>query len=221
MAATLAQLRTRAQRLADMENSQFVANAEWLDYINEGLSELYDIVIGKNDDWFVTTQSIALVAGTAAYAVNAAFYKERGVDLVSGSTSYTLRPFMFRERNAAQGLAGALLEEPYQYQIVGANIRFIPTPAAAGTATLWYIPQITQLSADGDTVSTTLPLGWERYIVLYAALRALQKEESDASALMTELAATQRKIEKAASGRSAGDPKRVVDVRNTRGGWGW
>ncbi len=79
--ATLAQLRTRAKRLADMENSGFVADAEWLDYINEGLSELHDILVMASDEYFLSSTTINIVSGTSAYALPSDFYKVRGVDL--------------------------------------------------------------------------------------------------------------------------------------------
>lgn len=213
MPATLTQLRTRAKRLADMEGSSFVADAEWLDLINEGLAELHDIFVTKYEDYFLTSQAITLVAGTHSYALPSGYYKTRGVDLVSGGQSYTLRPFEFRERNRAQGqmvVDGA----DYQYQIVGLNMRFVPTPQAAGTVTHWYVPSVTQLASASDEISAAYPTGSERYVVTYAAAKALIKEQSDPSALMADLVALKAKIEGAAGNRDAGEPRRVVDVRN-------
>lgn len=222
MAATLLTLRTRAKRLADMENSSFVADAEWLAYINEGKAELHEILVGKHEDYSVTSCTIPLVAGTDAYALPdgtlyssaLAFLKERGVDLVVGSESYTLEPFEFRERNRYSFVEGAGISDvPYRYSVVGDNLRITPAPTASGTLTLWYVPQSVDLSADGDTLPASMATGWERYLVVYAAMRALMKEESDVSALMAELARSRATIEAAAGTRRAGDPRRVVDVR--------
>jgi hypothetical protein len=214
MAATLAQLRTRAQRRADMENSSFITSPEWLDYINEGLGKLHELLVETFEDYEVTSTSVTLVAGTETYALPADFFKERGVDYVEGSTRYTLDPFEFAERNDMEILAGASgFATAYRYAIVGANLRVSPKPTAAGTLTLWYVPQVTLLAADGDTLPTRYSLAWERYIVLYAAIQGLDKEESDTSKLEARLEREERKIASAASTRRAGAPRRVVDVR--------
>ena len=54
---TEATLRSRARRMADMENSTFVSDAEIRDYINSAYAELYDLVIEKYEDYYVSSTS--------------------------------------------------------------------------------------------------------------------------------------------------------------------
>ncbi len=62
--------------------------------------------------------------------------------------------------------------------------------------------------------------GWEEYIVVDAAIKALQKEESDVSVLMAQKAALTRRIEGAAANRDAGSPLSVTDAYATGNWWG-
>lgn len=54
--------------------------------------------------------------------------------------------------------------------------------------------------------------GWEEYLVIDAAIRALTKEESDPSALMVEKAEIEARLQEMADSRDKGRPKRLQDV---------
>ena len=47
---TEADLRTRARRRADMENSTFVTDAEIQDYLNSSIAELHDFMVKSYED---------------------------------------------------------------------------------------------------------------------------------------------------------------------------
>jgi len=222
MAVSRLTIRTRAKNRADMTNSEFVGDAEWNDYINEGLAELHELIANKYDDYQVCSETITLVSDQEAYELPSNFMRIRGVDVVSSGRSYTLEPFMFQERNRLHIYEGVRSTGTrYMYQVVGSNLRLIPTPiSAGGTITLWYVPSAKTLINDESTIDPSYEVGWERYIVLYAAIRALQKEESLESVqlAMAEQQGLQRKIEASAT-QNAGSPKRVVDTRYSREFW--
>ena len=69
-----------------------------------------------------------------------------------------------------------------------------------------------------DTVN--YPNGWEKYVVLYAAIQALLKEESNVTALRAELEAVEREIERAKESRDYAAPKQVVDL-DVADPWHW
>ena len=58
------------------------------------------------------------------------------------------------------------------------------------------------------------PNGWDRFIVVDAAIQALAKEESSASALIAEREATRQEIEKAKELRDLAAPRQVTDMDN-------
>jgi hypothetical protein len=68
---------------------------------------------------------------------------------------------------------------------------------------------MTTLSADGDTVDGIS--GWTEYIICDAAMKCMQKEESDVSVLMAEKQMLIKRIEAMAESRDVGSPARVSD----------
>jgi hypothetical protein len=192
--ATLAEIRLLAQRRADMENSDFVTDSEWLTYINGSLAELYDVILQKfGADYYVAEPHEFVTTSAERYALPEDFYKLLAVDVAdSGAPSgyATALPFNFSERN-----------------------RLGPVPSGR-TVVVHYAPRLTLLEDDDDTVDGVS--GWEEVVVVDAARKALLKEESDTTALEREKAALLLRIEQAAENRDAGSPSVVVD---TVGGW--
>lgn len=215
MSATLAQLRTRSKRRADRENSSFVSDAEWLDYINEEISALHNLLVLSYEDYSITSHDFSVVSGTASYALPADFYKERGVEFVGSNYSYTLRQYRFRERNRYQDPFNRVYSnqlELVRYQILGANIVFAPEPTSSGTIRMWYVPQATKLVSDSDTTDFSVVNGWEAYVVSGAAAKALQKEQEETTHLMMEQQRIIANIQREAASRTTGDVKRIVNV---------
>lgn len=214
LTVTLSQLRTQTRQRADMENTQFVSDSELNDYLNASAAELNDLLIGTYEDYRLSTYSISVVAGTASYNLPSDFYKLRGVDLVLDNVgnAVTLKPFNFGERNAYMftptwnvvGLAYL------RYHIKDDQIMFVPVPNNASTVKLWYIPCITRMSSDSDTLDGVN--GYEEYVIIDAAIKMKIKEESDISELLAQKQAMKMRIEAMAAGRDAGMPEKVSDV---------
>lgn len=61
--------------------------------------------------------------------------------------------------------------------------------------------------------------GWLEYVVTDAAIKMMQKEESDTSVLQFQKAALIKRIESAAENRDAGSPATIADVQWTNGTW--
>jgi len=213
---TLADLRNMAKRRADMENSGYVSDAEWNDYINAAAGELHDILVSKfGDDYYIKSSTISVVAGTDEYTLPSDFLKIRGIDHVaSNTTSCALRRFEFEERHTRQFLTTTISSgfANLMYRTIGNKLKLVPTPQGSGTLKLWYIPQFERLATDQDIVSDRLALSWEQFMVITAAIAARDKEESDTSLLMAEKSLITRRIEEAAANRDATEPHRVVDV---------
>ena len=239
---SLSQARLYAQQRADRVNSNFVTLPEWNTYINQAMMELYDILITAFEDYYLAapiqfstngaTNLYPLPNGTLSFTgsdgnsfVAPPFYKLRGVDLgVSNANNgwVTMKKFDFADRNryfypnSASTLYGVF---NMQYRVVGSNIMFIPTPSANQPIRLWYIPRIPLLLQETDTTSVSVS-GWLEYVIVDAAIRALQKEESDVMVLMAQKEALKARIEAAAQNRDAGQPDTISDTRSY-GPWGW
>ncbi len=227
---SLGEIRLMAQQRADRVGSNFVTLPEWNSYINQSRFELYDLLVTLYEDYYLApavtfttdgSDSYSLPNGTN-YSGAKKFYKLWGVDCglaPSGNAWVTLSKFDAIERNRyvfpniTSSFAGVF---NMRYRVTDNDIRFIPTPASGQFIRIWYIPRLETLLADSaimDGVS-----GWTEYIVVDAAIKALQKEESDVSVLLAQKQALIDRITVAGMNRDAGQPDTISDIRNQKNG---
>lgn len=210
---TLTTLRARTRERADMVNSTFLTDAATsLDaLINEGVQELHQLLVQHyGENYTVSSSSTSTVAGTSTYALPSDFFKLLGVDLVMSATeTYDLKRFNWKERNIYKGASqwGALTLP--QYSLEGSNLRVYPAPAGVYTLTMWYVPMLSLLVSGSDTVN--FANGWERFVVLSSAIKAMKKEESDTRDLERELNILKADIIAGAESRDEGAPNQAVD----------
>jgi hypothetical protein len=218
---SLGQVRLLSQQRADRVNSNFVTLPEWNTYINQSYFELYDLLVTEYEDYYVTTPYTFATDGNAQYTLPTDFYKLLGVDIGMGNSNdafVTVKKFDFISRNryVFPNITSTYLGVfNLQYRLMGNTIFFIPTPAGGQTIRLWYVPRMTELLQDSDMLDGIS--GWTEYVVVEAAIKALQKEESDVSALMAQKQGLIKRIQDAAMNRDAGQGDTISDVRNT--GW--
>ena len=144
---TLASLISRARQRADAVNNEFFDDATDLaSFANQSLAELYDVIVQADEDYFTTSRSLAIVGNQSTYDISAwapALLKLRGVDIPWAGTTYKLTAsrLEFGERNDLQGpIPAYTMGLPSRFSMHSRNIVFYPTPGAALTATVWYIP---------------------------------------------------------------------------------
>jgi hypothetical protein len=213
---TESDLRTRARRRADMENSSFVSDAEIQDYLNSSISELHDFMVKSYEDYFVSEQTYNAPIATGGANLPDDFYKALGVDYNSGGITSTLRAYSFTERNIYNTPYAAIdrLAEP-MYKVEGSKIKLIPTNSQSGTITLYYVPLPTQFSSTVTEIETIIP-GYEEYVVVATAIRMLMKEESDTRQLELEKNQLASRIIRALSPRDTSGSFAIRDVRKGR-----
>ena len=183
--ATVTQMVLKARQHADMENSGFIGAAEAIAFVSDAYKELYDLLGASFEDYFLSTTTLSLTSGNSV-ALPTDFYKLRGVDLYEGGRYHPLKPFNFNER------------------------LYMEDDDVTGSYRLWYVPTATTLTAGSDTV--TLGNGWESYIELDAAIRMLNKEESDISALMALKEGVKARITTVAKNRDVSMPQVITDI---------
>lgn len=242
----LGQIRLNAQQRADQVNSQFLTLNEWNQNINNSLFELYDLLVtAYGEEYFQTpipaqfqvngTSSLyPLPNGVVSFfngltgAPNYTappFYKLMGIDLAVNTQPngwVSLDRFNFADRNkffypnSNSTMYGVF---NMSYRVMGTQIQFIPVPSANQYLRIWYIPRMQQLLADTDITPTGVS-GWCEYVIVDAAIKAMQKEESDCSVLMAQKDTLKRRIESAAANRDPGRPDTISDTSRINGGWG-
>lgn len=176
---TIGELKLRIRRAADFENSNFIGDAELLDYINNSYARLYALLVDLDQDYYATSASFAISTGAGiVYPLPTDMFKIMAVEYqVSAGQFVTLKPFQEVERN---------------------NIS-INTNLPSGTIRLRYVPQPTKYTSDASTVDGIA--GWEEFIVMDGAIQCKLKEESDTSGLERRLAKIERDIEEAGNNR--------------------
>ena len=229
----LGEIRLRAQQRADRVNSNFVTTAEWNSYINQSSFELYYLLVTEWEDYFLAPPVFLTTTGASSYLLpdgtlyNAAppFYKMLGVDLAIGGGGpsnnqlgfITLQRFNWMERNKyvfPSLTANYLGVYNCQYKIMQNQLYLIPTLQANQNLRIWYIPRLNSMLKDTDVLDGIS--GWTEYVIVDAAIKALQKEESDTTVLMVQKQALLKRIEDSAMNRDAGSPATITNV-NTPG----
>lgn len=225
----LGQIRRQARQRADQVNSQFLTTQEWNQNIYDSVSELYDLLISCfGQEYYVATPYQFTTAGgsTQLYDLPADFYKLLGVDAaITASTNawLTLKRFNFISRNRyvfPQMGSTFLGITSLRYRIVGNQLMFIPAPVSSQTLQLWYVPRPKRPLKENDLVDGFS--GWLEYVIIDAAIKAMQKEESDVTVLAAQKQAMIDRINTIADNRDLGEPETVSDSRGSveAGGWG-
>ncbi len=197
-----------------MVGSTFVTDAAtslWA-WVNEANQKLHGMLVeALGEEYISSAATLTTVTGTSDYAVPSGFFKLYGVGLPYQGDMRSLERYVRAERNVYRTRQAVGLDLP-RYSLVGSNIRLYPAPTSVMVGEILYAPEATVLTAGSDTVN--YPNGWERFIVLDAAIQCLAKEESSVKALTDERAAVIREIELAKESRDLATPLRVVDTSN-------
>lgn len=221
---TLAELRTAVRQRADMQNqsgiytNSFVTDEELTSYINQSYFELYDLLVTLfGENYYVSLPYSFVTNGSDQfYNLPTDFYKLLGVDVqitspTTNNSWWTLKPFNFGERNKYSVPNTQLYFgiTNLRYRLQADQIWMNPLPQSNQTIRVWYVPKMTTLVADSDEVQGVS--GWTEYIIIDAAIKCMQKEESDVSVLLAQKGAMLVRIDGAAANRDAGEPSTVTD----------
>lgn len=202
---TLAQLRTEIRNRGEID-SDFVPDSELNRMINAAYADYYGYLVDCNRDLFLSSGTISVSSGTQTYALPTDCWKIVGVEVLEGSDYYTLTAFNFSERNRCKDGSDKLAT---RYRAMADNLWLEPKPQWSGTIKIWYIPEPTELSADGDTVRSYA--GWEECVVLHALIQYKVKAEEDPRDLRAALDAEKMKVCRLVE-RNEADPDQVRDV---------
>ncbi len=152
---TLTSLRQQARRRADMVNSNFVADDELDEFLNESLLELYDVLtMHYGDEYFHTTHHISIGPTSNFYALPGDFYKLKGVEISQNATNPPTRyvsvvPFMFPERNRYAYNSTQLPSRTIRLRYVPTGKRLVDTSTTTQTF------ETTDVDTTNDVITET------------------------------------------------------------------
>jgi hypothetical protein len=189
---TLQDIVTRARILSDQRDASFIQDSEALELLNEIYPELYDQLVSIDDNYYSTSTSFTVSAGTTDYNLPSDFYKSIGLDFSTDTggngSRVTLYPFDEAERNISFSTANS-----------------IPN----GTVFLTYVPvapTFTSLSQTVDGIN-----GWDRLLSLKLAIDMQDAEERNSSRLQEKYDARLQQMMSSLE-RDIGMPSMVADV---------
>jgi len=216
--STLSDLRTRARERADAVGNNFFSDSEIDGYINIGLGELHDLLVSKQEDYYIRKLSFVLEQSKSDYNFSdiglTNFYKLLAVDSTQGSDTFRVKRFAMADRNRFQAdlaFHNSRGYSNYEYSIQGNTIKFIPDPVSTDTINIYYVPSFAALNGDGAEVDDSIMLNWEEYAVIQAAIKMRQKEETSVTPLERDLDRITLRIEDAARDRDSAEPFGITD----------
>jgi len=212
---TYEEIEDRVRRDLDLEDAgNFVQNDEMVSYCNEAIDDAESEILKLNEDYFLTSASLALVSSTSSYSLPTDIYgqKVRSIIYANGAKIYEVRrirdPHKFLNKALQDYLPNAAQELEYILKSATAgaqdNLVFVPTPQESGSyITIWYIRNAKRVPLVGEDSATrttqlavTLDLPeWADYIVQYMKCRCYEKElDPRLNAAMAALAAKKEKL---------------------------
>jgi len=208
--ATLSDLRTRVRERADMVDSDFVTDSELTTYIQLSYRKLYNLVVTTFSDWYVEDPVEFTISSGNTYTLPSTFYKLVAVDFLLNGRWIEVRRYTMTERNRQTSGAFRTFHPSIMYRLMNNKLRFIPTDNALGTYRYWAVNKPSIPVDDADTIEGEN--GWDEFVVLDAAIKCLNKEESDVSVLLLEQNQIKEDILINANSYDEGGSERVQDI---------
>lgn len=205
------------------------AQADWTDTevtreINAKYMEIYTAIVGVFEDYYSVKSQTASVANQEEYALPSDCYKVRRIEISyspSDSSDIPRRALPVSMDSVLRDLGnsslGITVYKNPSYYIRGTTVGIIPAPTQAGSTaiTLWYIKNISELSATTDTIDIPFPDRYGQLISLGAAatlLRKGQQEELVASKYFADYENGKVKMMEELEDRLADGNKQIVDT---------
>lgn len=204
MSTDLSTLRTRAQVLYDVAGTLVLTPDEWTFLLNDAYRKLWRTVVRINKFFRVNIDPFAL-ASTSQTRVLPSDYRETVMVRENPGTETQNILDRMTPRIAAQSW-----EKSYRLQ--GTNLYIEPLQRCAGTYDHLYIPQVTELVEEDDTLDAELDQ-FSAFITYDAANIALAREESS-QVYLDEFAKEEQAVIAWASSQRSAEPDRVEDVRH-------
>lgn len=208
-----------AKKLAGMEASTFISDADWAEYVTRGVEDLWEKLLDvKGAENFMKSDTIVTVANTDEYNLDSTFFQ-----LINILTAYntgvlrSLEKFEWADEASLRNLQDSGFP---RYRIIGsatqggqAKIMFLPVPRSVYTIYYKYVGKPV-FASGSDTIEGIN--GWEEYAELVAAIKALNKEESDPSGLIMDLNRVTERIHRHKSSKDRVRPPKIQDTRRDR-----
>jgi hypothetical protein len=210
------EIETRILERADMVGSSFVSAAELTRLADVSFTEFYLKYVSQFEDLCVVMAGEAddTDATTTLFSLPGALIKLKGIRHTTGEFLIPVNNVMEIDAFTQDNYRG----RPTHYWMAGvttptgtpARALLLPNPDGVYNLTVYYVPNLTLDSVEGDSsFALNLAYGCDEYVVLTAAMKLKDKEESDCSVIMAERKMLWESIEKFLTPMDESMPKQV------------
>jgi len=230
-AVKLSELIERVRVLADCEGEDpddgFITDAAIKFWLNAAIGEFDDLLLlADSATRRKPTDPIAVVSGTDTYALPDDFLDLKRVEWQLDATHWEpVREIPFDQKHRWEMVAPRVIPgcAPFRYCLnndgSGWGLILVPAPSSGAVVRAWYTPAFTTLVNPDDELDGVN--GLEEFVVVSAAIKCAQKEESDVSVLLAQKAALVARIEDTAKARDQAAPATIGDAGEISGWDGW
>lgn len=201
---TLAQLRTKVQQRGSFENSADITSTILLDFINEAIAELWDLMIQRWQDYYITRTNLSVTANLDGITLPSDMYKLRKLEIVDSSSPSGYRRLRPHDLDAAHAFSPLSGDKNYRYRLENTKLYLAPIPVTAETLRLFYIPCAGQLVLDSDTFDGVN--GYEALVIALTLKRCYDRQDMPTGSIDAEIARLTQRIRVAADSRDADEP---------------
>jgi hypothetical protein len=149
-------------------------DADLLIVINQSIQRFREMVSDAGFSYYLTPSAAAsfTTGATSPYAfkvldiasLSPTAVRIYGIDVTVSGAIHSLDAVDFAERNKYQYSDGPSTGVPVAFSMYSdTKVAILPPPDATYAYTIWYLPQVTELSAGSDTFDGKA--GWEEWIV--------------------------------------------------------
>ncbi len=232
-----------AQQRCDRVNASTILAAEWLSMVNASVQELYGTLTSTYQDYNVKRFTFALAGGDPPLNTLLVgpstqvpdFFQPRGLwwqlspsPGVRWMRLARLANLLERSRFTTPLISLQYGQMPSAWDLRGNEIEILPPQASGGSYMLNYVPTMPRLLSPDATIDAQwLTInGWDEYVVLDVAAKALIKEESleTANLLLQQKEQLRQRILREAAPRDDSEPGQIADMLGSgpigMGAWG-
>lgn len=175
---TLGDLKDRVESELDLEDEDFISDAEFLSYTRRAVNSAENIITTLNEDYLLAKpHTITLVSGQSEYSLPSNIYANKIRKLICGTN--TQDRYLVSKIKRIEETMRIEPGEEYRYLLTndptdGVQITLYPTPAQSGEVlTLWHLRNARELSVNTDEID--LPEAYD-YITQHVKDACINKE---------------------------------------------
>jgi hypothetical protein len=172
--------------VANVLNNNFISDTELIERINEGVAELYELVVSVYEHYYEQSFSFTLAGGQGANtasltSLTGGFFKDSTLEINPGTSNMRIvdRLGAHMSRDSQPSLTYEILSTP-------PTLYVYPPELSKGNYRLLYVPDapVLALAAPGPQVDLDSTLTkWYKFIVFYGAIDVHRKRGKTDEAL--------------------------------------